>query len=229
MANPSVESRPSSHSLLNQLAALDGTKPAGALPCLGERLGRLFGLADTMALDTALARRGNDSHCAATPIDNLINDMIVARRALHEKIRQYPNSPVAEASEPETELNADVLINRWLLLHRKVAATANQLRDRVRKAMTAAGGDLARLAALDAVFDHTMAAYASQGFGQVTRAVEQQINRLFEPAGTNNEHPATSRHQIFTQAQFLLRAELDLRLEPVLGLLEACDQKDNPA
>ena len=229
MATPSVEPRPSAHSLLNQHAALDGTKPAGTLPCLGERLGRLFGLADTMALDTALARRGDDSHCAAVPIDTLINDLIVARRALHEKIRQYPDSPAGEASEPDTELNADVLINRWLLLHRKVAATANQLRDRVRKAMTAAGGDLAKLAALDAVFDHTMAAYASQSFGQVTRTVEQQIHRLFDPAGAETEYPATSLHQVCSQAQSLLRAELDLRLEPVLGLLEACEQKETPA
>ncbi|MEC7815368.1 MAG: DUF3348 family protein [Pseudomonadota bacterium] len=223
MPNPSVEPRPSAHSLLNQLAAPDGNKPAGALPCLGERLGRLFGLADTMALDKAMSTRNNVSPSPALPLESLINDLITARRALHQKIREYPQSPVVEARDAEPDLNADVLLNRWLLLHRKVAATANQLRDRVRKALQSAGGDLARLAELDAVFDHTMAAYASQNFGQVTRVVEQQIAGLFNDTAPCHPDPLQS---VCTQAQSLLMAELDVRLEPVLGLLEACQHKE---
>lgn len=187
------------------------------LTCLAERLGRLFGLGDTMSLDAAIAGRGR--HPASPQpavVERLTKELADSRRALARRIEAW-----ADDVEFDGEAAFEPLQNAWLGVQRKVAATSRQLRDKVRKAMKDQGPALAHLAELDAVFDHTMASYTSQCFAAVPKELEQRFQTL-----QNADRPAPDAddwlHRYCEDAQNLLLAELDVRLEPVLGLLEAC-------
>ena len=208
----------SSHSpgqrLLQQLPrSADSTN----LPCIAERLGRLFGLGDTMNLDAAIAWRSrHPGSPQAAVVERMTEELATSRRALVRRIEDWAGE-VTFDDEPAFE----PLQNAWLGVQRKVAATSRQLRDKVRKAMKEQGSALAHLAELDAVFDHAMASYTSQCFAKVPRELEQRFQTL-----QNADRPTPDAddwlHRYCEEAQNLLLAELDVRLEPVLGLLEAC-------
>jgi hypothetical protein len=220
--------------LLQLTASAAGIKTDDAsLPCVAERLGRLFGLGDTMSLDSALAfRGGTPAGVTRAAVEQLARELATTRRALVERIQRYGHE--TEADDPAA---FEPYLNAWLTLQRKVAASSRQLRDKVRKAMKDQSPTLARLAELDAVFDHTMAGYTSQCFSRISTVLEQRFQTLKTPPEQLSEHalhtgnpPTDWRHRYCEEAQTLLLAELDVRLEPVLGLLEAChnEASDSP-
>lgn len=141
------------------------------------------------------------------------------RRALVQRILGF-GSDLAPDGDPEPES----ALNAWLVLQRKVAANTRQFRDKVRKSMKEQSQELARLAELDSVFDQTMAGYTAQCFSYIPKVLEQRFEHL---STTEKQSPGPTttanwfRHYC-EEAQSLLLAELDVRLEPVLGLLEAC-------
>lgn len=202
------------------------------LPCLGERLGRLFGLGDTMALDAATAYRSRQpgTHNAGT-LEQLCQELVRARRALIDQIADYGE---AAPEDDDGTRDPEQLLNHYRVQQRKLAATSRQLRDKVRRAMKAQSQSLARLAELDSVFDHTMASYTSQCFAHIPNALEQQLQGLQTSSQTLSEHSQerSSDSDIwpychYEEARNLLLAELEVRLEPVLGLLEAFHQEVN--
>lgn len=87
------------------------------------------------------------------------------------------------------------------------------LRAQVRAALTGQSGDLARLAALDAVLDEALAARQRRLLATVPGWLDKHFKRF--PAAW----PAAT-----AQLQRALLAELDLRLQPVEGMLEALAQ-----
>ncbi|TNE98681.1 MAG: DUF3348 family protein [Gammaproteobacteria bacterium] len=191
------------------------------LPCLAERLSRLFGLGDTMSLDAAQAHRSRQPGAPqAGTVENLVKELANTRRILVKRLREYGHDvEAAEKPGPEPYINA------LLATQRKIAATTRQLRDKVRKSMKDQGQTLARLAEMDAVFDHTMASYTGQCFAQIPRVLEQRFQSLrssFEQDSGSEADPENWLHRYCEEAQNLLLAELDVRLEPILGLLEAC-------
>lgn len=187
------------------------------LPCIAERLGRLFGLGDTMSLDAAIAWRSrHPGSPQAAVVERMTEELATSRRALVRRIEDWAGD-VTFDDEPAFE----PLQNAWLGVQRKVAATSRQLRDKVRKIMKDQSSALAHLAELDAVFDHAMASYTSQCFAKVPKELEQRFQTL-----QNADRPTPESdnwlHRYCEEARNLLLAELDVRLEPVLGLLEAC-------
>lgn len=196
------------------------------LPCFGERLSTLFGLGDTMRLDAATAFRYRQQSLDQGPaIERLVEELARTRRALRRSISNYGDDiEVADRTQFEPCLNA------WLLIRRKLAANSHQMRDKVRKAMKEHNQNLARLAELDSVFDHTMASYSSQCFSHIPRVLEQRFQALQTPtehAKKADMQPEDWFQRYCEEAQALLLAELDVRLEPVLGLLEACHNEVN--
>ena len=212
--------------LLAQLAHLGTAATTDALPCFAERLSRLFGLGDTMTLDAATAYRARQpGQAQGAVVDKLTAELATTRRALVRRVHTW-----ADELELEGEPECEPVLNAWLALQRKIAANSRQFRDKVRKSMKDQGQTLARLAELDAVFDHTMAGYTGQCFSTVSQVLEQRFRAL----QTSDEQPQTSGqaphdwfHRYCEEAQALLLAELDVRLEPVLGLLEACHNEVN--
>ena len=227
MPNQSQAHTAQSSKLLAQLARLGAPAASDALPCFAERLSRLFGLGDTMTLDAATAYRARQAGSVQVAmVDKLTDELATTRRALIRRIQGW-----ADELEFDDEPELEPALNAWLALQRKVAANSRQLRDKVRKSMKDQGQNLARLAELDAVFDHTMASYTSQSFSSLSQVLEQRFQQLQTPS---EQHQASGQapednwfHRYCADAQALLLAELDVRLEPALGLLEACHNEVN--
>lgn len=206
--------------LMQLLTAAGATGRKDVLPCFGERLSRLFGLGDTMKLDSALGFR---SRQPGTPqkaaLERLVQELASTRRLLVKRIHAYGTDIDAEA-----QLTAEPYAQALLSTQRKIAATTRQFRDKVRSTLKDQGQDLARLAEVDAVFDHTMAGYTAQCLSRISMVLElrfQALEPASTPASNPDQGPGDWLGRYCEDAQNLLLAELDVRLEPVLGLLEA--------
>ncbi|MFT7337182.1 MAG: hypothetical protein ACI92B_000502 [Marinobacter maritimus] len=221
------------HKLLQLLAQSGAPLADGPLPCCGERLGRLFGLSNTLTLDSAIAFRTRQSGMNQGPaIERVTQELANTRRALIRKISSYGSEV-----EPTESVDFEPYLNAWLTLQRRVVAASRQLRDKTRKVMKDHNQNLARLAELDSAFDQAMAGYSSQSFAHIPKVLEQRFQALFpalfpalsqtqqtpsEASQETGSAPGDRLHRYCEEAQNLLLAELDVRLEPVLGLLEAC-------
>jgi len=211
--------------LLQLLAQSGASHTDDPLPCCGERLGRLFGLSNTLTLDSAIAFRTRQPGMNQGPaIERVSQELANTRRALIRKISNYGSDV-----EPTESVDFEPYLNAWLTLQRRVVAASRQLRDKTRKVMKDHNQNLARLAELDSAFDYAMAGYSSQSFAHIPKVLEQRFQALIEAQQTPSEAsqetgiaPGDWLHRYCEEAQNLLFAELDVRLEPVLGLLEAC-------
>lgn len=104
---------------------------------------------------------------------------------------------------------------------RLMAARVATLRERLRTKLMECGGALARIAELDAVMDTALAPRERQAQAALAHQLPQLAAAL---------HPAADWPQrLWAQVQQALAAELELRLQPVLGLLDALQDPDDPA
>lgn len=98
---------------------------------------------------------------------------------------------------------------------RAMAARIASLRERLRARLTEVSTELARLASLDAVFDHALAGRERQ----LLAALPAQLPHLAE--ALQAQFQAGWRERLWSELQRALLLELDLRLQPVLGLVAA--------
>lgn len=140
------------------------------------------------------------------PVDE---DLQQVRTALTSAIER-----AIEASDP-AEASFTVYRQRHLELQRQMEQAIGPLRERVRDALTRGSPALRKLAALDAVFEHVIAP-REQTLLRTTAAV---LQRRFDQL--RQEDPAGWWVPFAGDWRQALAAELDLRLEPVAGLIEA--------
>lgn len=114
---------------------------------------------------------------------------------------------------------------RYQEQQRRMDMSVDALRAHVRQALAAATPRLAQLAALDAVLDPLFGERTQRLLGTVPAHLERRFEQLRPapaPAGTDAAPDDGHWRPLFEQAfQAALLAELDLRLQPVMGLLEA--------
>jgi hypothetical protein len=96
------------------------------------------------------------------------------------------------------------------------------LRQRLRDALARRSSALARLAAIDAVMDDTLAVHERGLLGLVPLRLQAHFERLQRAADTTDADAATGWRQVFQHdMNRVLRAELAHRLLPAQGLLDA--------
>ena len=95
------------------------------------------------------------------------------------------------------------------------------LQDRARIALSGLSPRLARLVALESALDQTLVAQHRQCFAQVPRLLE----RRFEFLAGKGEMGEALLPAYQRDMRSLLLAEVDARLLPVLGLIEAIDEE----
>lgn len=104
---------------------------------------------------------------------------------------------------------------------REMEAAIAPLRSQLRAAVSGLSPALHRLAALDAVFDRALAARERHLLASLATLLERHFNRLRQPQA---ETPGLAPHWLAvfcSDMQSLLLAELDLRMNPIEGLLAA--------
>ncbi|WP_157933817.1 DUF3348 family protein [Alloalcanivorax mobilis] len=231
--------------LVRLLATLEGRKAAPPAGSFAERLGRLFDLPDTIALDHAR------QHYPAGPFAPQPD---LARR-LREDADQLRDSQVARIAEafsdggsaalrlPPPETNAAgpsfKPYQRFYLGHqRQQIASIQPLRLRLRQVLAGLGPEQAQLAALDAVFDNALAGYGRRGFDALPAVLERRFRALWrehrerQPDALQQDPaawlaPGAWLHRFCQEMRLMLLAELETRLQPVQGLLDALNQEDH--
>jgi len=143
------------------------------------------------------------------------------RAALEATIVQEPDSsssvrrPVdAEGAQVTAEYTA--YRERYLTVQRSMLGATSRLRGRLRDMLTRTSPELARLAEVDALMEQTLSAREHSLLAKVPVLLGVHFERLRD-AGSDDAWLEVFRRDM----QSLLLAELDLRFQPIEGLLAA--------
>ncbi len=143
------------------------------------------------------------------------------RAALEATIVQEPDSsstvrrPVdAEGAQVPAEYTA--YRERYLTVQRSMLGATSRLRGRLRDMLTRTSPELARLAEVDALMEQTLSAREHSLLAKVPVLLGVHFERLRD-AGSDDAWLEVFRRDM----QSLLLAELDLRFQPIEGLLAA--------
>jgi hypothetical protein len=231
--------------LLSQMAQCDATEPTGSLT---ELLGRSIGFGDSMRL-SALHGDLRRLRVEPGPVDGegLKRQVSEVRLALVRSVAesfvpgttQRVRLPVLKAGVSLEQLAAFEPYHRFYAAHqRDFESRIQSLQTTVRDALGGASTALARLAALDAGLRDILAVPIRRQLGVVPRLLGRRFESLqgeFRLPRDESLSDAETWAQwvlpegwlgrFFHEMQGLLLAELELRLLPVLGLVEAVDEQ----
>ncbi|WP_091800008.1 DUF3348 family protein [Lysobacter sp. yr284] len=120
---------------------------------------------------------------------------------------------------------------RYLALQQTLEAGAGRLRERLRERLTVASPGLARLAALDAVMERALGRRERSLLGAAPALLGRRFERLRQRAQDAADGGEPDREtwlaRFRTDMREALHAELDLRLQPSQGLLDALRARAN--
>lgn len=138
--------------------------------------------------------------------------------------------PAAELDEPVEPKTAFEPYRRFQAAHqRQMESVLRSLRAQVRAQVAKGSPDLQRLAALDATFENILGEREAMLLGKVSRLLEKRFvqalkQQLQKPAPGDTSSPEKPLAWLMPLRQAMrsaLLAELDTRLQPTLGLVEA--------
>ncbi len=151
---------------------------------------------------------------AATLAEDLARVRSVVSRAIGREL-----DPLATALPASVAPGADPgyapYLHRHQALQRQMDQLIAPLRDHARQALAAASPRLRQLAALDATLEHLLAPREQALLPTVAQLLERR-------------YAQTSPEAFDREWRLALLAELDLRLEPVTGLVEALQHESEP-
>ncbi|MBS0293493.1 MAG: DUF3348 family protein [Proteobacteria bacterium] len=179
------------------------------------------GWTDAIALSAALELPAATTPAKATGPHDRYTDGHTEYERVRATLAQAIGREVQAAGRSPLEAAMGFAPYRQCCLARQQAmgVAVGALRDRVRAAVAAGGGDLARLAAVDVVLAQALSAQEQRLFAAVPARLEKHFQRLCtDEAG---EATGAAREAFRADLQAVLLAELELRLQPVEGLLQA--------
>ncbi|WP_068804224.1 DUF3348 family protein [Thauera phenolivorans] len=218
---------------LVELAVTDGPEPKQSF---AERLGQWLDLKDALALFSALNPGAVQAHAqgGGTPASPA---SAAARKAYARVLAGLSAAIAAEpllSAAPPPALEAGFApYQRCHLAHqRAMIAAIGPLRATVRATVAKRSPALARLAALDAVLEQALAARERSLLATLPALLAARFEQLgtaarvaqpTAPEGATTGDAADWLAGFRKDMQAVLQAELDLRLQPVAGLIEALD------
>lgn len=205
--------------LLSGLALLDA--PASR-PSFVHGMGRWLGWADAIPLAAALntpwlgattpSRRAWAAGAAEREFERV-------RAALLRSIDDATGSAYCRRRGPTADdSDFDSHRQRYVALQQAMHAAIEPLRAQLRAAVAQRSPESGRLAALDAVMAQVLAPREQQLLGLMPTLLEPHFERLRRSAG--GAPPAQWLAPFRDDMRRLLHAELELRLQPVLGLID---------
>lgn len=199
--------------LVRLLAGMGDAPQRAGEPCaaFADGLVQWVGWTDAIALSAALER----------PAASTVNpqNRYAGEHAEYERVRatlaQAIGREAQAAGRSPLEAGMGFAPYRQCCVARQQAmgVALAALRERVRAALVACGPDAARLAAVDAVLAQALAVQEQRVFAAVPARLEKHFQRLCAAEAGPDAFRA--------DLQAVLLAELELRLQPVEGLLEA--------
>lgn len=229
--------------LVRLLAELAIAEVPESKQSLAERLGHWLDLTDAIALSGALAANAGGAAGGGASADGAVADEVArVRTALAESIAAGAGGPGrarVRLPVPGPGATLDTVADfapfrRYYVAYQRDMETAiGPLRAKLRQALAARSPALAQLAALDAVMERTLAERERLQLGAVPFLLEKHFERrrqayrqaLADTAQTDDParwmQPGGWLAAFCRDLQRVLLAELELRLQPVLGLADA--------
>jgi hypothetical protein len=237
--------------LVRLLARLTTADVPASSQSLSDQLSQWLGWTDAIALSTALnsappavasGARGAGSvehECArvrASLADAIAGDSMLAPR------RRRSAAHAQNAQQPEAEANYADFRQCYLALQQSMETRIGSLRGRLRNMVAAQTSEMTRLAVVDAIMERSLGARERSLFGAVPGLLSGHFERLRQAAQVAQDEQdalaaaATTATGTGSQAaprpgawldvfrkdmQSVLLAELDIRFQPVEGLLAA--------
>jgi hypothetical protein len=209
--------------LLARMADSDVRQPASSL---SDRLSQWLGWTDAIALSTALV---SDPPSGARASDANAEEASYARTRA-SLVKALTRDEHAEAaargrrrtSAPVDDMPVDYAVfrHRYISLQQTMETDIAALRARLRAAIAARSSDMTRLAVVDAVMEQALAARERSHLAQVPVLLGRHFERL-RRAHADTPSPAAWLDIFRKDMQSVLLAELDVRFQPVEGLLAA--------
>lgn len=191
-----------------------GSMPTPAASGPAARLADWLAWTDAIALSAVLHQPQDPAPALANPADSA--PLAAALHKLHAtQSRLIADTVRAQAASPDADTDFAPCRRACQARQRAMAAAIGPLRSRLREALAASTPALARLAALDAVLDTALAERERHLLGGVVDRIEAQYLQARRRAAPGW---LAGFHQ---DLQTALLAELDLRLQPARGLLDA--------
>jgi hypothetical protein len=231
--------------LLTDLAVAEAQPPQQNF---AELLGQILDLADAIKLSAANERRtavgfdASSSDEEAVSIDALEAEVLRVRSGLVNTIVKSctpPGSPPIPlpAIKDDTPVETAIAYERYHRFYaahqRDLHANVRSLQSHVRDVLSAASPQLKQLAALDATFDEILWGKMRKIFSTIPKLLEIRFEALLQahqatlnPTNLDDNPtrwmlPGGWIERFCKELQELLLAELDVRLQPVLGLVDA--------
>lgn len=211
---------------------------------VGQRLGDWLDFRQAIALHGVLSpdqpiTTSAPSRTPALAPEALRQHVTRVRASLEQSILQGapPGSGLTRIDMPPAELDAPVEpktafepYRRFQAAHQKqMDSVLKNLRAQVRAQLTQSSSTLQQLAALDAAFENILGEREAQLLGKVSRLLEkrfaqglkQHLKKTTDEATPAHDKPLAWLMPIRQAIRTALLAELDARLQPTLGLVEA--------
>lgn len=208
-----------------------------------ERLGQLIDFSDSITLSDAHARQLKvESEDAGAFSEGITSEFLRARSSLVQAAMRsfFPGSgptrikwPTAEELPPAGAATAaEPYLKFYNAQQLDIDTKIRGLHLRTREAVAALSENLARICAIDAALSDALASHSRRYFNSVPRLLSRRLEFLFQEhqaAVEAGEEPAASwdrtREQLRRETQGLLLAEIEARLLPALGLIEALNEE----
>jgi len=231
---------------LADLAVLETTGPAAAF---GEKLGLWIDFADAITLTGVLNTNTLDAPSAVQTLvgPSVADEFAKARAGLEGAITKSssPNTGRTRAElslptldEPLEDPKLYTPLRRYHQAHqRDMENSVRSLRAKVRDGVAAAAPQLRQLVALDAAYEGILVEREARLLATLPSLMEKRFNQLrkaylhTQPADDKPAlwmQPGAWLARFCTELQTVLLAELDLRLQPAVGLLEALHNQTTP-
>ena len=207
----------------------DATLPQGGM-APAERLSQGIDWTRAVVLSKVLDAKAPDAEPETQVIDR--DDASIcaqARAALLAAIAEAPELVIPQpraADDAEAVSEAPVEFapfrQRHLTLQRSMQVATGRLRGDLRERLAQRSADMARLAEVDAVMEGALSPREHALLGAVPALLESHFERLRAAAGALAADPSAAWLDGFRRdMQGVLIAELDVRFQPVEGLLAA--------
>jgi hypothetical protein len=230
--------------LIRLLARLTDVDVPESRQSLSDRLSQWLGWTDAIALSTALNGsppvvtpdaevRGDDEQRECVRVRSALVKAITEERApASGRHREQVRAPVKEPAQAPEKVEYSTYRQRYRAKQQTMETAVGNLRSRLRATLAARTAAMTRLAMVDAVLERALSTREQSLLAGVPTLLEGHFNRLRQAEQQALDEAETSGEPVtFTPGAWLedfrkdmrsvLLAELDVRLQPVEGLLAA--------
>jgi hypothetical protein len=212
--------------LLTRLTDVDAPQSGASLP---DRLSHWLDWKQAIALSTALDGKPTEPADDAPAFGHAAEDECVRSRealvqAIHTDRAFLTSAQRAEQGMPNLYAANDYapLRQRYIALQRKIQATTGSLRGNLRDMLTQASPEMGRLADVDAVMELALSPREQSLLGKVPTLLGEYFDGLRQRTQGSPADASALWLDVFRKdMQSVLLAELDVRFQPVEGLLAA--------